>query len=350
VWELAAGEAAVHLPGHSRRAFAAVSPDGRLVATGDHAGIVRFWNAATGVKQREWESGLSPARVLRFSPDGSLLAVGTEDGRVKLWDVAAHRAAGELKAAPMEGGSIGLTFLRGGRLVAAAPGGGLRVLSLPDVSVVSEIPGDGVEVSSIIPAPDEQTLMLRRRDRTMRLVHPDGTSAGEVPRATHGWGCGFNADGTLWASAYPETGIALWDTETWKKLDGLSEEGGHSGAILWHPTDPAILFSASASGIVSMWDVPARRELLRLEALGALQVMVLSVSADGRRLCASGGGKVPVVWDLWRFDHHIAGNLEFQIQRQAAKLPPEVTVDAAREWARRVMSGKAPLPRNPAPK
>jgi WD40 repeat protein len=65
----------------------ALSPDGRLLATGRVAGDVELWEVAT--RQRVAGRRTHPATVtaLVFSPDGRTLASGAEDGTLKLWEV-----------------------------------------------------------------------------------------------------------------------------------------------------------------------------------------------------------------------------------------------------------------------
>ena len=74
----------------------AVSPDGRLLASGDEAGVVRFTDL------RSWEPSGAPMRLpgaiaplaMAFSPDGRTLAVGTrkaDRSELHLVDVATRR-------------------------------------------------------------------------------------------------------------------------------------------------------------------------------------------------------------------------------------------------------------------
>jgi len=70
----------------------AVSPDGRLVATGGWDGLVRLWDAPRGEAVGEpLTAHTDTVSTCAFSPNGALLASGSWDGTVVLWDVPAGR-------------------------------------------------------------------------------------------------------------------------------------------------------------------------------------------------------------------------------------------------------------------
>jgi WD40 repeat protein len=77
----------------------AFTPDGKRLAAGGtrtsgrgkEAGLVRFWDAATGKPQAEWYGGMGEVQCLRFSPDGRRLAAGCRDHTIHVWDVAEDR-------------------------------------------------------------------------------------------------------------------------------------------------------------------------------------------------------------------------------------------------------------------
>jgi WD40 repeat protein len=74
------------LEGHdSASTCAAISPDGKVLATGTYAGRIIFWDVATGDRIGELATGLEYSVDIDFSPDGSLLATATLDGIVRLW-------------------------------------------------------------------------------------------------------------------------------------------------------------------------------------------------------------------------------------------------------------------------
>lgn len=71
----------------------AFSPDGRFIATGDAAGVVKVWDTATRLQLSSFRGHKDEVTVLTFSPDGKLLASGgaDRDGAVKLYSTASMR-------------------------------------------------------------------------------------------------------------------------------------------------------------------------------------------------------------------------------------------------------------------
>lgn len=68
-----------------------VSPDGGLVAVGDHQGRVLLWNSASKRFERHLAGHRSEVRLLTFSLDGHLLTAAYADGRILLWNLSKQR-------------------------------------------------------------------------------------------------------------------------------------------------------------------------------------------------------------------------------------------------------------------
>jgi WD40 repeat protein len=86
VWDVASGERLISLA-ESGGGDVAVSPDGATIATGHPDGVVRLWDAETGVRRLELHGrGDAVARIV-FSADGSRLASLSADGLVQVWAV-----------------------------------------------------------------------------------------------------------------------------------------------------------------------------------------------------------------------------------------------------------------------
>jgi WD40 repeat protein len=66
----------------------AFAPGGRLLATADDDGTVKFWSVATGRCLARLDGQADFLRGVAFSPDGRTLAVIGSDDDVRLWDAA----------------------------------------------------------------------------------------------------------------------------------------------------------------------------------------------------------------------------------------------------------------------
>src|SRR5262249_35816111 len=99
VWEVA-GEKPIRSIPHdaSANSYVAVSPDGRLIASGGpvengDTHTVRIWDAQTGSVLKTLKRHLSYVSKVSFSPDSRHLASASWDSTVKVWDLKAQDTA-----------------------------------------------------------------------------------------------------------------------------------------------------------------------------------------------------------------------------------------------------------------
>ncbi|HEY7424262.1 MAG TPA: sigma-70 family RNA polymerase sigma factor [Gemmataceae bacterium] len=89
VWDVATGKLRHSFEGHKTRGGSvAFSPDGRMLATGDHNGVLFLWELASGRRRHQFIGHESWIHALAFSPDGRSLAASSVDAPVYIWDVA----------------------------------------------------------------------------------------------------------------------------------------------------------------------------------------------------------------------------------------------------------------------
>ena len=66
-------------------------PTSTRLFSGEDNGIVREWNALTGIERFKFKSSFNAITALAFSPDPRFLAVGDEMGKIRLFDFAEQR-------------------------------------------------------------------------------------------------------------------------------------------------------------------------------------------------------------------------------------------------------------------
>jgi len=117
----------------------ALSPNGGVLAVGDHAGAITLIDTATGKAHARLSppAGDGPGLVLSlaFSPDGRLLAVGTLSGQVDLWSLA-DTSAPLVRLPGHRGFVAALAFDARGRHLASA--GSDRTVDVWDLDRVRE--------------------------------------------------------------------------------------------------------------------------------------------------------------------------------------------------------------------
>jgi serine/threonine protein kinase len=88
LWQVANREPMGTLSGYDNVVLClAISPDGRLLATGSRDGSVKLWDLSSLNALTTLHPHQAGVLSIAFSPDGRTLATGGEDRLVKLWDV-----------------------------------------------------------------------------------------------------------------------------------------------------------------------------------------------------------------------------------------------------------------------
>jgi WD40 repeat protein len=286
LWDAATGRELRVLSGHRAAVYAvAFSPDGTLLASGgDFAGL-RLWRVADGQLVRELKGHRSQVFGVAFAPDGKLLASVSADATARLWDVADGREVRKL----------------GGELGNPAPG-------RPGIQVLQGGPArpgaHGNMVWAVAFSPDGKTLATSSFDGTAKLWNvADGTDVRTLTgRGGYMVGASFSPDGKVLATAARaplgsgEGGEArLWEVASGRELASWIGHGGDVHAAVFSP-DGKFVATGEADGTVRLWDVAAGRPARVHRGHGGA-VWAVAFSPDGRSLVSGGTDGAVKVWD-----------------------------------------------------
>jgi WD40 repeat protein len=120
-WDLTSGKLRHRLnTGHSMVDGVAISPDGKLLATGGWEGAIKIWDPQTGRELRRLKEHLDGVHGLAFSQDGTRLVSGS-NGReaIKVWDTTTWRVLATLSGRGSQ--FKALSFSPGDRSLVAIP-------------------------------------------------------------------------------------------------------------------------------------------------------------------------------------------------------------------------------------
>jgi WD40 repeat protein/serine/threonine protein kinase len=262
-------------------ASVAISPDGRLAATGDGPGTepawsVRLWDMADGHEIRRFAGHGADVQCVAFSPDGKLLAsTGSHDQTVRIWEVATGKELHCLRGHNARVERV--AFLPDGRhVVSGGFDGSLRMWDIKTGKEVRKFEHKG-NVAGVAVSPDGR-LIASGSDRTARLWE---TESGNQQRQFPGhkgnvYSLAFSPDGRWLLSADSDANLLrLWDVQSGKELRQFVGHTGPVWNLVFTPDGRRAL--SSGGGTIRLWDVETGKELHCFKEPGNF----LAVSPDG---------------------------------------------------------------------
>jgi WD40 repeat protein len=298
----------------------AFSPDGKLLAAGDHVqkvgepidGSVKLWDVDKRqviATLRGDDKGLGDDNSfsVAFSPDGKTLAVGGAD--LTLWDVN----TGKKKSSFKEHGAP--AFSPDGKTLAALRAA--NTVTLLDVetgkekgSLKNEKDPRGDELGTMISlafSPDGK-LIATGSGKSV----PNGSAGGEVtlwnvdtgkPKATlkcmvHVRSVAFSPDSKTLASADMLGNVLLWDVQsgrqaaTLQKFNPRGRDEGRNGAfsVAFSPNGKTL--AAGTLRGIKLWDVKSGESVGPSMGPSAATVWAVAFRRDGKTLASAGSRRI----------------------------------------------------------
>jgi WD40 repeat protein len=297
LWDLASREVVGSLPPRAGTGPAAVSPDGRLVAAADRAGVVWVRDALSG-KLLHGPWGLArPVTALTFSPDARhVLAAGERGARV--WDAVTGQPV--TPVLPHAGPVQQLLFTPdGSRAVVLGPEHVLEVYDAATGAVQSSRPlGRPVPLHGLVLTPDGRSMVVGRTVQAVTLcdVVSGVLRAGPFRHAGRVSMTAVSPDGKRLAVATTDGSAFLWDVATGRPAAPPLQHGSPLRLVAFSG-DGRRLVTVAEDHTARTWDVPTGQPVTPLLPHGE-PVTFAGLSPDGGRLVACARNGAGRVWDL----------------------------------------------------
>ena len=229
-WEVDSGRRVFEVRGHADGILsAALSPDGRLLATASYDRLVKLWEVATGREVRTLKEHTDAVHAVAFSPDGNRLATVSADRTLKLWDVASGEKRASVGDATAELYAVAFSA-DGGTIYAAGVDRSIRSWNLRDDSLAlaqSVFAHDGAVIRLVVTA-DGKTLATAGEDRAIKLwdlpaLRPRVTIS---DRPDWPMALAISGDGTRLVAGHYDGSIAVLSAADGKELLALRDRDG----------------------------------------------------------------------------------------------------------------------------
>ena len=296
LWDAQSGEVLNTLQGHKGWVLSiAYSPDGSKIASGSWDRTVRLWDVNSGVELFTLEGHKGEVSSVAYRPDGRVIASGASDKTVRLWD--AQNGVELVPSKDQNCEVLSVAYSPNGKVIASGSWDKMVRLWDVDSGEVKILEGHESAITVVAYSPDGKVIASGSWDKTVRLWDVDSCEVKtlECHEAAVN-AVAYSPDGKMIASGASDKTVRLWDTQSGKVLRVLK---GHEGAVnaVAYRSDGLSLFSGSDDRSVRLWDVRDGTELQTPQGGYGYTVHTVAYSPDGKRIASGSWDKTVRLWD-----------------------------------------------------
>jgi eukaryotic-like serine/threonine-protein kinase len=256
LWRITDGTLISKLQGHSSGVNSvAYSPDGQMLASVSADGAVKLWRVKDATLMNTLPTEYwGDFNSVTFSPDGQMLALGSGDGMVALWGINPNISGNSLR-----GGSdivSSVAFSPDGQLLASSSGDNIKLWKVKDGSLVYTIKGHTDSVNSVSFSSDGQMMVSGSSDHTVKLwrVRDGGLVHTLLGNTSVVNSVVFSPDGQMVAAGLDDNTVKLWRVSGGSLPFTLK---GHTSSVhsVAFSSDGQILASGSSDGTIRLWGI-----------------------------------------------------------------------------------------------
>ncbi len=275
-----------------------VSPDGKLVASGDVLGRIILWDAVSGRLLRTMSGHSQTVNDLDFSPDNSLLASASDDDTIILWHIETgasnrkltdHRRDVKSVAFAPDGQSFASIEFASApiRIWDASTGKGRGMLAVPQGSTPNcmAVSKDGAKMAVGFVTGDI-ALWDSVKGRPVGVLKGHSGYVNSLD---------FTPDGTRLVSGCSDGTLKIWDMETGDEQHSISVNSSTVYAVACSP-DGRFIACGDRSLRIKFWNANTYELLQEVTGHSGI-VRGLAYSANGKLLVSAGSDGVKM-WDL----------------------------------------------------
>ncbi len=259
------GRSLMEFSPHGAVSSVALSPNGKILATGSWDQVVKLWDVETRQVVRKIRGGHGDyINYVTFSPDGRQLATASDDKTVALWDVAA------------------------------------------DDQEPIRLVGHTGKIRTVAYSTDGQRVVTASSDRTIRVWNArTGELELKIDDQVHGHRVGvlcavFSPDGTRIASGGESNLVKVWNATTGEWLFDISGHTAGIASIAYSP-DGTRLLTGSLDTTAKLWDAANGKEVFTL-AGHQQDITSVQFSKDGSTALTASRDGTAILWPTidWR--------------------------------------------------